>query len=112
MKMFLLGMLVMYLGTSIMALLVGSFTEICEDTFLEYLFMFPFLMIVKIIKPIKDFIEFPKAYIFCLIHGINPWHFNYSQVVKLSEKNQQKFIKAHPKKYQEKVKKMLDDFKK
>ena len=112
MKMFLLGILVMYLGTSIMTLLVGSFTEMCEDTFLEYLFMFPFLIIAWIIKPIKDFVEFPKAYIFCLTRGINPWHFNYSQVVKLSEKNQQKFIKAHPKKYQEKVKKRLDDFKK
>ena len=72
MKMFLLGMLVMYLGTSIITLLVGSFTEMCEDTFLEYLFMFPFLVIAWIIKPIKDFIEFPKAYIFCFMHGINP----------------------------------------
>ena len=31
---------------------------------------------------------------------------------EMSEENQQKFIKAHPKKYQEKVKKILDDFKK
>lgn len=105
MKMFLLGMLVMYLGTSIITLLV-------EDTFLEYLFMFPFLVIAWIVKPIKNFIKFPKVCIFCLIRGINPWHFNYSQVVKLSEENQQKFIKAHPKKYQEKAKKILDDFKK
>ena len=112
MKMFLLGMLVMYLGTSIITLLVGSFTEMCEDTFLEYLFMFPFLVIAWIIKPIKNFIEFPKVCIFCLIRRINPWHFNYSQVVKLSEKNQQKFIKKKKKKYQEKVKKILDDFKK
>lgn len=105
MKMFLLGMLVMYLGTSIITLLV-------EDTFLEYLFMFLFLVIAWIVKPIKNFIKFPKVCIFCLIRGINPWHFNYSQVVKLSEENQQKFIKAHPKKYQEKAKKILDDFKK
>ena len=90
MKMFLLGMLVMYLGTSIMTLLVGSFTEMCEDTFLEYLFMFPFLVIAWIIKPIKNFIAFPKVCIFCLIRGINPWHFNYSQVVKLSEKKSAK----------------------
>ena len=110
MKIFLLGMLVMYLGTSIISLLVGSFTEICEDTFLEYLFMFPFLIIAWIIKPIKNFIEFPKVCIFCLIRGINPWHFNYSQVVKLSEENQQKFIKAHPKKYQKKVKKIGNHF--
>ena len=112
MKMFLLGMLVMYLGTSIVTLLVGSFTEMCEDTFLEYVFMFPFLVIAWIIKPIKNFIEFPKVCIFCLMRGINPWHFNYSQVAELSEENQQKFIKAHPKKYQKKVEKILDDFKK
>ena len=112
MKMFLLGMLVMYLVTSIIALLVGSFTEMSEDTFLEYVFMFPFLVITWIVKPIKNFIDFPKVCIFCLMHGINPWNFNYSQVVELSEENQQKFIKAHPKKYQENVKKILDDFKK
>ena len=112
MKIFLLGMLVMYLGTSIVTLLVGSFTETCEDTFLEYVFMFPFLVIAWIIKPIKNFIEFPKVCVFCFMRGINPWHLNYSQVAKLSEENQQKFIKAHPKKYQKKVKKILDDFKK
>ena len=112
MKMFLLGMLTMYLGTSIIALLVGSLTEMCEDTFLEYLFMFPFLVIAWIIKPIKIFIEFPKVCIFCFVRGINPWYFNYNQVAKLSEENQQKFIKAHPEKYQETVKKILDDFKK
>ena len=43
---------------------------------------------------------------------IIPWHFNYSQVSELSEENQQKFIIAHPKKYQKKVEKILDDFKK
>lgn len=120
MKMFLLGMLAMYLGTSIITLLVGSFTKMCEDTFLEYVFMFPFLVIiwimkpviVWIIKPIKDFVKFPKVCIFCLVRGINPWHFNYGQVAKLSTENQQKFIKAHPKKYQKKVKKILDDLKK
>ena len=112
MKMFLLGMLTMYLGTSIITLLVGSFTEICEDTFLENVFMFPFLVIVWIISPIKYFIEFPKAYIFCSLHGINPWHCNYSKIAKLSEENQQKFIKTLPKKYQKQVEKILDDFKK
>ena len=112
MKMFLLGMLAMYLGTSVITLLVGSFTEMCEDTFLEYVFMFPFLVIVWIAKPIKNFITCPKTYIFCFVHGINPWHFNYNQVAELSEENQQKFIKAHPKKYQEEVKKILDDYKK
>ena len=30
----------------------------------------------------------------------------------MSEENQQKFIKAHPKKYRKKVEKILDDFKK
>ena len=112
MKMFLLGMLVMYLGTSIITLLVGSFTEMCEDTFLEYIFMFPFLVIAWIIEPIKNFIEFPKVCIFCLTHGINPWNFKCSQAIELSEENQQKLIKAYPKKYQKKVEKILDDFKK
>ena len=112
MKMFLLGMLTMYLGTSIIILLVGSFTEMDEDTFLEYVFSFPFLIIVCIIKLIKDVIEFPKAYIFCLLHGINPWHCNYSKITKLSEENQRKFIRKLPKKYQKQVEKTLDDFKK
>ena len=112
MKIFLLGMLVMYLGTSVIALLVGSFTEICEDTFLEYVFMFPFLAIAWIIKSIKNFIEFQKAYIFCFLHGINPFHCNCSKLAELSEENQRKFIKTLPKKYQKQVKKTLDDFKK
>ena len=112
MKMFLLGMLAMYLGTSVITLLVGSFTKMCEDTFLEYVFMFPFLVIMWIIKPIKNFIEFPKVCIFCFVHGINPWKFKYSKVAELSEENQQKFIKTVPKKYQKKVEKILDDFKK
>ena len=50
MKMFLLGMLVMYLGTFIITLLVGFFTRICEDDFLEHIFMFPLLIIFWIIK--------------------------------------------------------------
>ena len=112
MKMFLLGMLVMYLGTSIIALLVGCFTKMCEDTFLEGVFMFPFLVIVWIVKPIKNFVEFPKVCIFLLLKGANPWNFTYSQVIEMSEENQQKFIKAHPKKYRKKVEKILDDFKK
>jgi hypothetical protein len=103
-EMFLLGMLIMYLGTSTITFLVGSLTEMRRGTFLKYVFMFPFLII--------DFIHFPKVYIFCLMCGIKPWHFNYSQVTELSEENQQKFIKAYPKKYQEKIKKALDDFKK
>lgn len=111
MKMFLLGMLTMYLGTSVITLLVGSFTDLFESDFLEYVFMFPFLVIAWIIKPIKNFIDFPRVCIFCLMRGINPWNFNYSQVAELSEENQQKFIKAHPKKYQKKVEKILDDFK-
>ena len=112
MKIFLLGMLVMYLGTSIVTLLVGSFTEMCEDTFLEYVFMFPFLVIAWIVKRIKNFITCPKTYIFCFVHGINPWKFKYSKVAELSEENQQKFIKTVTKKYQEKVKKIPEDFKK
>ena len=50
MKMFLLGMLVMYLGTFVVTLLVGFFTQISEDTFLEHIFMFPLLIIYWIIK--------------------------------------------------------------
>ena len=92
MKMFLLGMLTMYLGTLIIALLVGSFTEMCEDTFLEYVFSFPLLIIMWIIKPIKSFIEFPKAYIFCFLHGINPWHCNYSIITIIKWLNYQKKI--------------------
>ena len=110
MKMFLLGMLAMYLGTIITTTIASIWID--ADDFLEIVFFFPLAMIAKIIKPIKNFVDFPKVCIFCLIRGINPWHFNYSQVVKLSEKNQQKFIKEHTKKYQEKDKKILDDFKK
>ena len=110
MKIFLLGMLVMYLGTTIITTIISIWID--ADDFLEMVFFFPLTMIAKIIKSIKNFIEFPKVCIFCFMHGINPWHFNYSQVAELSEENQQKFIKAHPKKYQEKVEKILDDFKK
>lgn len=110
MKMFLLGMLTMYLGTIIITTIASIWIDV--DDFLEIVFFFPLAMIAKIIEPIENFIKFPKVCIFCLIRGINPWHFNYSQVVKLSEESQQKFIKAHPKKYQEKAKKILDDFKK
>ena len=39
---------------------------------------------------------------------IIPWNFKYNKIAELSEENQQKFIKAHPKK----VEKILDDFKK
>ena len=110
MKMFLLRMLAMYLGTSIVTLLARSLCE--EDTLLENVFMFPFLAIEWITKPIKNFIKFPRVCIFCLTHGINPWNFKCSQAVELSEENQQKLIKAYPKKYQKKVEKILDDFKK
>ena len=110
MKMFLLGMLTMYLGTIIITTIASIWID--TDDFLEIVFFFPLAMIAKIIKPIKNFIEFPKVCIFCLVRGINPWHFNYSQVAELSEENQQKFIKAHPKKYQKKVEKILDDLKK
>ena len=110
MKMFLLGMLTMYLYTTIITTIASIWID--ADDFLEIVFFFPLAIIAKIIKPIKNFIEFPKVCIFCLVRGINPWHFNYSQVTELSEENQQKFIKAHPKKYQKKVEKILDDFKK
>ena len=96
MKMFLLGMLAMYLGTIIITTIASIWID--TDDFLEIVFFFPLAVIAKIIKPIKNFIEFPKVCIFCLVRGINPWHFNYSQVAELSEENQQKFIKAHPKK--------------
>ena len=55
---------------------------------------------------------FPKVYIFLLLKGRNSWNFTYSQVIEMSEENQQKFIKAHPKKYRKEVEKVLDDFKK
>lgn len=110
MKMFLLGMLVMYLGTTIITTIASIWVN--ADDFLEIVFFFPLVIIAKIIKPIKNFVEFPKVCIFCFVHGINPWNFTYSQVIEMSKENQQKFIKAHPKKYQKKVKKILDDFKK
>ena len=46
------------------------------------------------------------------ISMIIPWNFKYSKIAELLEENQQKFIKARPKKYQKKVEKILDDFKK
>ena len=110
MKMFLLGMLTMYLGTTIITIIASIWID--ADDFLEIVFFFPLAMIAKIIKPIKNFIEFPKVCIFLLLKGVNPWNFTYSQVIEMSEENQQKFIKAHPKKYQKKVEKILDDFKK
>ena len=110
MKMFLLGMLTMYLGTTIITTIASVWID--TDDFLEIVFFFPLAMIAKIIKPIKNFVEFPKVCIFLLLKGVNPWNFTYSQVIEMSKENQQKFIKAHPKKYQKKVKKILDDFKK
>ena len=110
MKMFLLGMLTMYLGTTIITTIASVWID--TDDFLEIVFFFPLTMIAKIIKPIKNFIEFPKVCIFLLLKGVNPWNFTYSQVIEMSEENQQKFIKAHPKKYWKKVEKILDDLKK
>ena len=110
MKMFLLGMLAMYLGTTIITTIVSIWID--ADDFLEIVFFFPLAMIAKIIKPIKYFVEFPKVCIFLLLKGINPCKFTYGQVIEMSEENQQKFIKAHPKKYRKKVEKVLDDFKK
>ena len=110
MKMFILGMLTMYLGITIITTIASVWID--TDDFLEIVFFFPLAMIAKIIKPIKNFVEFPKVCIFLLLKGINPWNFTYSQVIEMSKENQQKFIKAHPKKYQKKVKKILDDFKK
>ena len=110
MKIFILGMLTMYLGITIITTIASVWID--TDDFLEIVFFFPLAMIAKIIKPIKNFVEFPKVCIFLLLKGINPWNFTYSQVIEMSKENQQKFIKAHPKKYQKKVKKILDDFKK
>ena len=110
MKMFLLGMLTMYLGITIITTIASVWID--TDDFLEIVFFFPLAMIAKIIKPIKNFVEFPKVCIFLLLKGINPWNFTYSQVIEMSKENQQKFIKAHPKKYQKKVEKILDDLKK
>ena len=110
MKMFLLGMLTMYLGITIITTIASIWID--TDDFLEIIFFFPLVMIAKIIKPIKNFVEFPKVCIFLLLKGINPWNFTYNQVIEMSEENQQKFIKAHPKKYWKKVEKILDDLKK
>ena len=110
MKMFLLGMLTMYLGITIITTIASVWID--TDDFLEIIFFFPLVMIAKIIKPIKNFVEFPKVCIFLLLKGVNPWNFTYSQVIEMSEENQQKFIKAHPKKYWKKVEKILDDLKK
>ena len=110
MKMFLLGMLTMYLGITIITTIASVWID--TDDFLEIVFFFPLAMIAKIIKPIKNFVEFPKVCIFLLLKGVNPWNFTYSQVIEMSKENQQKFIKAHPKKYQKKVEKILDDLKK
>ena len=110
MKMFLLGMLTMYLGITIITTIASVWID--TDDFLEIVFFFPLAMIAKIIKPIKNFVEFPKVCIFLLLKGINPWNFTYSQVIEMSKENHQKFIKAHPKKYQKKVEKILDDLKK
>ena len=108
--MFLLGMLTMYLGITIITTIASVWID--TDDFLEIIFFFPLVMIAKIIKPIKNFVEFPKVCIFLLLKGVNPWKFTYSQVIEMSEENQQKFIKAHPKKYWKKVEKILDDLKK
>ena len=110
MKMFLLGILTMYLCTTIITTIVSIWIDASD--FLEIVFFFPLAMIAKIIKPIKNFVEFPKVCIFLLLKGVNPWNFTYSQVIEMSKENQQKFIKAHPKKYRKKVEKILDDFKK
>ena len=110
MEIFLLGMLTMYLCTTIITTIVSIWID--ADDFLEIVFFFPLAMIAKIIKPIKNFVEFPKVCIFLLLKGNNPWNFTYSQVIEMSEENQQKFIKAHPKKYRKEVEKVLDDFKK
>ena len=110
MKMFLLGMLIMYLGITVITTIASIWID--ADDFLEIVFFFPLAIIAKIIKPIKNFVDFPKVCIFLLLKGINPWNFTYSQVIEMSKENQQKFIKAHPKKYQKKVEKILDDLKK
>ena len=110
MKMFLLGMLTMYLGTTIITTIASVWID--TDDFLEIVFFFPLAIIAKIIKPIKNFVEFPKVCIFLLLKWVNPWNFTYSQVIEMSKENQQKFIKAHPKKYWKKVEKILDDLKK
>lgn len=57
MQMFLLGMLVMYLGTFIVTLLVGIFLQMPEGTFLEYIFMSPLLLVAGIIKIIVFFLK-------------------------------------------------------
>ena len=55
MKMFLLGMLTMYLGTTIITTIASIWID--TDDFLEIVFFFPLAMIAKIIKQIKNFIE-------------------------------------------------------
>ena len=64
MKMFLLGMLTMYLCTTIITTIVSIWID--ADDFLEIVFFFPLAMIAKIIKPIKNFI-FSKSIYFPFI---------------------------------------------
>lgn len=88
MKMFLLGMLTMYLGTSIVALVAREFT-------LEMIFMFPFMIIKKIISCIKSI--FMINFWYLLFHGINPFHMNFHKVcIKLNDKQLKKFITQIP----------------
>ena len=64
MKMFLLGMLTMYLCTTIVTTTASIWID--ADDFLEIVFFFPLAMIAKIIKPIKNFI-FSKSICFPFI---------------------------------------------
>ena len=103
MKMFLLGMLTMYLGTSIIALVVGEFT-------LGMIFIFPFMIIEKIISCIKSI--FMLNFWYLLFHGINPFNINFHKVcIKLNDKQLKKFIIQIPKKARKNVQKIIAEIK-
>ena len=66
MKLFLLGMLAMYLGTTIIITIVSA-CGLDEEEFLEIVFYFPLVIIGIIIRPFWNFIKFPRVCIFCLL---------------------------------------------
>lgn len=110
MKMFLLGMLIMYLGTSIIALIIDSMTDYFVSDFLEMIFMLPLLTIATIIKYGKTF--FLKNCWYLFFHGINPFCMTFGRVCeKLNDDQLRKFVKLSPKKDQKKIQKVLTQFK-
>lgn len=111
MKIFLLGVLTMYLGTSVITLIVGEFTNYFKSDFLEMIFMFPFMVIEKIISCIKSI--FMLNFWYLLFHGVNPFYMNFHKVcIKLNDKQLKKFIIQIPvKKARKNVQKIIAEIK-